>query len=193
MYVDYVRHYAASPLPPPSLGNPAPIVVKAGAISSNSTTVNLTSASDIGRVYLSCSTNAPQASCAITSNDPLNIYTVDFSKSLTPTAKITITTAPNLKQASLLPNSFALRTLALLLFGTPLSAFYIGRRKPRLRVTLGNILFFALIVTSCGGANNTTNGGGTTPGSYTITVNAYTVSNTTGAPDATTSIALTVN
>jgi hypothetical protein len=168
-------------------------VVKAGAISGNTTTVNLTSASDIGRVYLSCSASAPQASCAITSNDTLNIYTVDFSKGLTPTAKVTVTTAPNLKQASLLPSSFALRTLALLLVGTPLFAFYIGRRKPRLRVTLGNILFFALIVTSCGGANNTTTGGGTTPGNYIITVNAYNVSNTSGTPDATTSIALTVN
>jgi beta-glucanase (GH16 family) len=193
MYVDYVRHYTASPLPPPSLGTPAPIVVKAGASSSNTTTVNLTSASDIGRVYLSCSTNAPQASCSITSNDPLNIYTVDFSKTLAPTAKVTIATAQNLKQASLLPRSLLARTLTLVFAAALLFAFRNRGGKQPIRVTLGNILFFALIVTSCGGANNTTTGGGTTPGNYTITVNAYTVSNTSGAPDATTSIALTVN
>jgi hypothetical protein len=52
----------------------------------------------------------------------------------------------------------------------------------------------------CGGASggsSSNNGGGTgsgtAPGNYTVTVNAYTVSNTSGTPDATATIALTVN
>jgi beta-glucanase (GH16 family) len=139
MLIDYVRRYTASPLTPPSLGNPAPITVEAGATTGNTRTVNLTSSSDIGRVYLSCSTTAPNASCTITSSDTLNIYTVDLNKSLATTATVAITTASNSAQAGSLRNSV-----------------------------------------------------GTTRGSYSITVNAYTVSNTGGAPDATANIALTV-
>ena len=105
MTVDYVRQYTASPVTPPSLGNPAAITVKAGATSGNTSTVNLISTSDIGRVYLSCSTTAPQASCAITSSDTLDIYTVDFSQSLTPTATVAITTTANTSQAGIFGNS----------------------------------------------------------------------------------------
>jgi beta-glucanase (GH16 family) len=138
MLVDYVRQYTASPLTPPSLGNPASITVEAGATTGNTRTVNLTSGTDIGRMYLSCSTTAPNASCAITSSDTLDTYTVDFSKSLTPAATVAITTASNSAQAS----------------------------PP--------------------------GGGGTTPGNYSITVNAYTVNNTGTGPDATANIALKV-
>jgi len=145
MLVDYVRQYTAVPVSPPSLGTPSSITAKAGATTGNTSTINLSSSSNIGRVYLSCSTNAPKASCAITSNDALDVYTVDFSKSLNPTAKVSITTTANTAQASFL-----------------------------------------------GSARSGASGGGTAPGSYTITVNAYAVSNTGTAPDATVNILLNV-
>jgi beta-glucanase (GH16 family) len=195
MTVDYVRQYTASPLTPPSLGTPAPITVTAGATTGNTTTVNLTSGGDIGRVYLSCSTNAPKASCAITSVDALDIYTVDFSKSLTPAATVTITTAANTARAALFPGSpsgaigSVILTLLLLSLRT---------RAARLRLGsgLGCMLLAVAMFPNCGGSGGGGGGGGgggTTPGSYTITVSAYTVSNTGGAADATTNIALTVN
>jgi hypothetical protein len=62
---------------------------------------------------------------------------------------------------------------------------------------LSSILLALLLVPSCGGGSGGGGGGGggggTTPGSYTITVSAYTLSNPGGAADATTSIPLTVN
>ncbi len=62
---------------------------------------------------------------------------------------------------------------------------------------MGVIMFLA-IMTSCGGGSSSGGGGGggsngTPPGNYTVTVNAYTVSNSTGSPDTTTSIPMTVN
>jgi hypothetical protein len=51
----------------------------------------------------------------------------------------------------------------------------------------------------CGGGSSSAGGGGsggnngTVPGNYSVTVNAYTVSNASGNPDSTTSISLTVN
>jgi hypothetical protein len=57
-----------------------------------------------------------------------------------------------------------------------------------------------LVHPGCGSGSGGSNGGGggggrngTTPGSYTVTVNAYTVSNTNGSPDSTANVTLTVN
>jgi hypothetical protein len=147
-------------------------------------------------VYLSCSTNAPKASCAITSGDALDTYTVDFSKTLTPTATVTITTTANAAQAGLIGPSrmgvFGLAIAAIvMIFLLPQTA-----RLPLARVG-GCLVLAAVMVPSCGGGSNGGGGGGggggTTPGNYTITVSAYSVSNTGAAADATTNIALTVN
>jgi hypothetical protein len=154
--------------------------------------VNLTSASDIGRVYLSCSTNAPNASCAIASSDTLDIYTVDFSKSLTPTATVTVTTAPNAAQAGFFGGSQATASLALVVLAIILVSLFIQGTGLRLGPGLSGLLLGILLVPSCGGGSSG-GGGGTTPGNYAITVSAYTVSNTGGAADATTTIQLTVN
>ena len=195
MMVDYVRQYTLSPLTPPGLGNPGAITVKAGATSGNTSTVNLISASDIGRVYLSCSTNAPKATCAITSNDALNTHTVDFSQSLTPTATVAIATTANAAQAALFGGlrSGAISLAILLAF-----VVTICPRSARLRAGngVGFVLLAVILTPSCGGGSSGGSGGGgggTTPGTYTITVNAYTLSNAGGTADATTSIALTVN
>jgi beta-glucanase (GH16 family) len=194
MLVDYVRQYTASPLPPPSLGTPSSITVTAGATTGNTSTVNLSSSSDIGRVYLSCSTNAPKASCAITSNDALDIYTVDFSKSLTPTATVAVTTTANTAQASLLGSTRSGAVVCVILLAFLLS-FRLRPGRRGFSAVLGCILLLSLIAPSCGsnGSGTGTTGGGTTPGNYTITVNAYTVSNTGSAPDATVNIPLIVN
>ena len=196
MLVDYMRQYTASPLTPPSLGNPPAITVTAGATSGNISTVNLTSASDIGRVYFSCSTTALKASCAVTSGGALDTYTLDFSKSLTPTATVAITTTANTAQAGWFGGSWAgaIGPVILTVFFTSICT-----QTPRLRPRMGlSCMFLAIfLVPSCGGGSNGSGSGGggcgTTPGPYTITVNAYTVSNTGGAADATTNIALTVN
>ena len=198
MSVDYVRQYTASPLPAPSLGTPAPISVKAGATSGNTTTVQLASTSNIGRVYLSCTTNAPKATCAITSSDALNIYTVDFSRSLTATATVAITTTANAALAHFLsggPAGIASGVIVMLLIVSACTK----RVRVRLGATLSATFLAILLVPSCGGGSSSGSGGGgggggggTTPGNYSITVSAYTVSNTGGAADATVNIPLTV-
>ena len=193
MTVDYVRQYTASAVTPPVLGNPAAITVKAGATTGNTSRVNLSSASDIGRVYLSCSTNAPKAGCAITSNDALGIYTVDFSRSLTPTATVTITTTANAAQATLFGGLRA-GTIDLVIVVCFLVSMCTRTLRVRLGSGLGCIVLAVVLTPSCGSGSSGGGGvGGTAPGAYTITVNAYTVSNTGGAADATTNIALTVN
>jgi hypothetical protein len=53
-----------------------------------------------------------------------------------------------------------------------------------------------ILLLGCSGGGSTTvppTGGGTTPGSYTVTINAYTISGNGTNADATTSIPLTVN
>jgi beta-glucanase (GH16 family) len=196
MTIDYVRQYSASPVAPPSLGNPAAITVKAGATTGNTSTVNFVSASDIGRVYLSCSTTAQKASCAITSTDALNNYTVDFGKSLTPTATVSIATTANAAQAGLSAGGGG-RAIGLMILASLLASLCRKNVRSRIGTGAGCIILAAVMVPSCGGGSRGGSGGGsgggTTPGNYTITVSAFTVSNTSGVADATASIPLTVN
>jgi beta-glucanase (GH16 family) len=126
MAVDYVRAYTPSVVAGPKMTGPA-IHVAAGK--SGTSTLSLKSAAGSGRVYLTCTTNAAQAACVVSSTDALNPHTVDFSWVATATATVTVTTTGN---------------------------------------------------TSPVGA----------PGSYFVTVNAFTVSNTTGSPDSTATIPL---
>ena len=62
MLVDYVRAYTPSAVAGPTMSGSA-INVTAG--STGTSTINLSSASGSGRVYLSCTTNAPKASCSV--------------------------------------------------------------------------------------------------------------------------------
>src|SRR6266700_649487 len=136
MLLDYVRQYLPSAVPPPQMtaGN---ITVTAGATSGNTTTLNVLGTNGSGRVTFSCTTNAPKASCGVTSSDSINNHTVDFSSSSSATATVTVTTTAN---------------------------------------------------TQHGGHS------GTTPGSYTVTVNAFTESSSDATkPSAMTSFNLTVN
>jgi beta-glucanase (GH16 family) len=92
MTVDYVRSYKPSQVAGPIM-SAAPISVKAGGAAS--TTVSLNSTSGTGRVYLSCTTTAPEVTCAINSGDTLNQHTVDFSKHTRGTAALNVTTSPS--------------------------------------------------------------------------------------------------
>jgi len=138
MLVDYVRQYLPSAIPAPQLTASGNITVTAGATSGNTTTIDMNGTMGSGRVTFSCSTNAPKASCVVTSNDSVNNHTVDFSNSSTGSATVTVTTTANTRR---------------------------------------------------GGHPN-----GTPPGSYTVTVNAYTISSSDATkPSASTTFGLTVN
>ncbi|HEY1471458.1 MAG TPA: glycoside hydrolase family 16 protein [Candidatus Acidoferrum sp.] len=93
MTVDYVRIYKAAAVPAPSLGKPAAITVKAGATSGNATTLDVANKAGAGRVFLSCTTTAPKATCQVNTSDALNRRTLDFSSSDKGMAKITVSTA----------------------------------------------------------------------------------------------------
>ena len=138
MLVDYVRQYLPSAIPAPQLTPTGNITVTAGATSGNTTTIDLLGTMGSGRVRFSCSTNAPKASCVVTSSDSVNNHTVDFSNSSSATVTVTVTTTAN---------------------------------------------------TQRGGHPN-----GTAPGSYTVTVNAFTESSSDATqPSTSTGFGLTVN
>jgi beta-glucanase (GH16 family) len=93
MTVDYVRIYQASAISAPTLANAAPISVKAGATTGNTSILSAGNAVGTGRVFLSCTTNALNATCQVDTNDPLNSHTLDFTKRATGTAKVTVSTS----------------------------------------------------------------------------------------------------
>lgn len=199
MVVDYVRWYTPSPIPGPSL-TAAPISVKAGE--PGTSTVNLSSVAGSGRVYLSCATSAPKATCSVNSSDALNPYTVDFSQTATGTAVITVTTQANTAALSGLPAPGSGRWPILFLAGAIASLALISlplsrNRRPRRCLACLGVVFAVALLASCGGGNTGGTGGtppnGTPPGTYSVTVNAYTVSNSSGSPDSAATIALTVN
>ena len=92
MTVDYVRWYKPSAVAGPTM-SAAPISVKSGG--AGSARLSLNSTNGTGRVYLSCTTTAPKATCSINSGDVLNAYTVDFSKTGRGSATLNLTTIAN--------------------------------------------------------------------------------------------------
>jgi hypothetical protein len=149
-----------------------------------------------GRVYLSCTTTAPSATCAVNSGDPLDQYTVDFSNSVSGTATVNVTTAAN--PAGLIkPTGFdrrplrgGLSTLSLGGFVFALLISMPAKWNRSLRRTLEGtgLTLILLLATGCGGGSS--GSGGMASGNYTVTVNAYTVSNTSGNPDSTVTLNL---
>jgi len=227
MMLDYVRQYQpTAPITAPTLGTSA-ITVTAGATSGNSSTITPVLAANTGYVYFSCSTNAPKASCAISTNDPLNKFVVSSSATPAEIVTVTVTTTANTSAAGTttaqaippaffhLPLSFFNPPLAFVSLKTPvwlliafaafLLAIVASAGRMRVRACLyGCTLAMGLILTgaaSCGGGSSNMQvippSGGTPPGSYTVTVYAFTESNVgTGAnstADANVAIPLTVN
>lgn len=210
MTVDYVRYYTPSQVTAPTLAAP-PISLTAGQ--SAPTTLTINSAAGMGRMYLACATNAPKATCAVSSSDALNQYTVDFTSASSATATLTVNTTANTasaisrnQRAPWLSGAWVTGVWvtgvwaagAFLLF-VPLLAQArcrtVLRGLPGLQLLV--VLLTIVLLTSCGGSSGNSTGtngsNGTPPGSYTITVSAYTVSNTTGTPDSTLAVPLTVN
>jgi hypothetical protein len=202
MILDYVRQYMPSAVSAPSLGNPPSITLKAGATTGSTSTFTPILTPGTGFVYFSCSTNAPKASCAVSTNDPLNTHVVNSSPTGAAEAvTVTITTTAN---ASLRPLLFDPRIRFWLSIGVLVSllstfvALVMRSGRPILLpayALIGFILVMALML-GCGSGGGYTpplSSGGTTPGSYQVTVSAFTESNTSGNADATAQFPLTVN
>jgi hypothetical protein len=208
---DYVRQYSPSTVTKPTLPNPPSITVKAGATTGNSSTFTPGLTPGTGYVYFSCTTNAPKASCAISTTDPLNAHVVNSSAATAATVTATVTTTAN----AILPPFFLDPELHIKLrIWTPTT---IARLLALLMVALGrrarssawryssalvaSFLLAAIIIAGCGGGGGYSSPppppNGTTPGSYTVTVYAFTESNASDGSnanaDANVSITLTVN
>jgi beta-glucanase (GH16 family) len=217
MLVDYVRDYQASAAAPPNLGTPNTITVKAGATTGNTTTVNLNGAASDGRVYLNCFTDAPKASCSVATADPLSKYTVNFSASAVATATVTLTTTANpqnsasafVKNKSSAGGGLVSGLASFLLIGIFWVGFPSVTRKRRAYSVISFCVLGIILFVGCGGAGAVASSGsggtggntggssaGTTPGTYKITVNAFTETNTSTAnppvPDASVQIPVTV-
>jgi beta-glucanase (GH16 family) len=208
MMLDYVRQYQPSAtVSAPVLGTPPSITVKAGATSGNTSTFVPTLASGTGYVYFSCSTNAPKASCAITTTDSLNKYVVsaDTAESVTVAAMTTANATASNSNPPLF-NAKRRNWLPLAMFGFLASLVLapVARRRSRGRLyscTLLAGLILTVSAWSCGGGSGNTTvtppNNGTPPGSYTVTVYAFTESNSSdgsnGHADASVSIPLMVN
>jgi len=212
MMVDYVRYYAPSAVTPPNLGNPPAITVKAGATTGNTSTINLTGTSGSGRVYLACvlGSNIAKAGCQINTGNALNANVADLTNSTTATAIVTVNTTANSLATHVLfapivrPGlPIALAALMLMLLAAAFvipPARVLRATSKRIRLAgLAVIGAIIIIIASCGGAGGYCGGpapipsGGTTPGIYTVTVNAYTLSGNGTFPDATVTFNLTVN
>ena len=196
MVVDYVRQYQpAAAVTKPTFGNPPSVTVKAGATTGNSSTFTPGLASGTGFVYFSCSTNAPKASCSIATNDPLNTHVANSSPTgAAETATVTVATTAN----AILPPFFLdprMRiwmpiTLAGLL--TLLTVALALRAQGRVRRQLCGIaavlvLAGVVAIAGCGGGSSMTpppSNNGTPPGSYVVTVYAFTESNTSDGTNA---------
>jgi beta-glucanase (GH16 family) len=219
MMLDYVRQYQPlATVPAPILGTPPSITVKAGATTGNTSTFMPALTSQTGYVYFSCSTTAPKASCAITTTDPLNTFVVNSSA--TPAESVTVsvtttanTTAATTTTATLIPLPFFVNLkagtwLPMTMLGFLVSVLVASVARRRTRTWLYSCSLVAgLILTgatwSCGGGSGAKNQGpinppnGTAPGSYTVTVYAFTESNvgngSNSTADANVAIPLTVN
>jgi hypothetical protein len=195
MLVDYVRQYVPSSVVP-QLSQPAALSVSAGATSGNAASVTVTQTQGTGLTAFSCATTAPKASCLVTTTDPVNQYTADFNGSSTATATITIATTANAAAAGIASRWMGIAgAIVLVIVLLP-----VRRHGKQLRLVLLGALVLAVGAwPACGGSSGGAGGGGggsngTTPGSYTVTVNAYSVSSSDAAsPSATTNFNLTVN
>jgi len=206
LMADYVRQYSASTVTKPTLGNPPSITLKAGATTGNSSTFTPGLTSGTGFVYFSCSTDAPKASCAISTNDQLNKHVVNSSAAAMESVTATVTTTAN----SILPPFFFNPKMRVWL-PTAIAGFLVlmvaalARRTRSRALCYGCMVFSGFIlagavVAGCGGGGSSVTpppNNGTTPGSYTITVYAFTESNASdgsnGNADASVAIPLTVN
>jgi beta-glucanase (GH16 family) len=204
LLADYVRVYTPSAVAKPALGNPPSITVTAGATSGNSSTFTPTLTAGTGYVYFSCSTDAPKASCAVSTTDPLNTYVVNSN--VAENVTVSVTTTAN----SVLPPMFFKPKLRIVLpiAITALLALALVAAARRMRgrtwsyalTRMAGLILVGTAISGCGGGSSVTPppiNNGTPPGPYTVTVYAYTETNASngsaGNADASVAIPLTVN
>lgn len=201
MTVDYVRVYKAGTVQAPTFSAPPPISIKAGATSGNSSSFSVGDAAGSGRVYLTCATTAPQATCQVSTNDTLNRYTLDFTNATSGMVTVTATTTAS---AMVLPANWPWKPqnwlkLAAIFTVEVVLGLMLGLLHRTRWVLAGATAFLVLVamLLGCSGGSSTAArtplATGTAAGSYTINVNAYTVSGSGASPDATVTIPLTVN
>jgi beta-glucanase (GH16 family) len=206
LMADYVRVYSPSPVAKPTLGNPPSISVKAGATTGNTTTFTPGLTAGTGFVFFSCSTDAPKASCAITTADSLNHFVVNSSAAESVT--VSVTTTANSVTPPLLFNPEIRIWVPVAIAGLLALTLFALSRRMRSRawrfswMLIAGLIFFGAMIAGCGGgASNVVPppppNTGTTPGAYTVTVYAFTESNASdgsnGNADASVSIPVNVN
>ncbi len=92
MLVDYVRAYRADRVNAPKISaNP----IRFGADHTGTTTLHMEGETGTGYVYLACSTNSSNATCAIDTKNALNASVLDFGDARNPTAKVTVKSSGN--------------------------------------------------------------------------------------------------
>jgi beta-glucanase (GH16 family) len=204
LMADYVRVYSPSVVAQPTLGTPPSISVKAGATTNNSSTFTPGLTPGTGFAYFACSTDAPNASCAISTTDPLNTYVVNSSAAESVTVTVTTTANSVLPPAIFSPKFRPWLPMAIAGFLALTLAVFARRMRSRAwrySCTLVAVLVLGgVMIAGCGGGNGTMitpPSNGTSPGSYTVTVYAFIESNTSNGSnsnaDASVSIPLTVN
>lgn len=196
MLVDYVRQYVPSSVMP-QISQPAAVSLKAGATSGNTTTVTVTQTQGTGRTAFSCATSAPKASCLVTTADAINQYTADFSSTSSVTATVTVKTTANTAAAGI-SSASRMGAWAGIIFVFILLTVRRHGKQVKLAL-LGSLVVAISAWPACGGGSSGGGGGGgpangTTPGNYTVTVNAYSVSSLDAAnPSAKITFNLTVD
>jgi beta-glucanase (GH16 family) len=169
--VDHVRVYHASAIAGPSL-RASPIALKAGATATGA--LELAAAPGSGRVYVDCAGAPAQATCLV------NPYVVDFSEAPEATATLVVATRAPTGVAGV---AVGFRTPLAASLGVALLAAYVLRGRGRATGLLVAFALLAVLAPACGGAGGAgaSTGTGTPPGSYTLTVTAYTLSGDSSA------------
>ena len=204
MLVDYIRYYQAAPVLAPTMGNPPSINVKAGATTENSSTLTIGDTTGSGRVYLSCSTTAPKATCSITTGNALNPNIIDFTSSATASATVTVATTASSTLARFLSRPWlplwllSLMAAFLLLLFCALGLHARSRVWRRAFAMAAVLLYVGTAVLGCSGNSATIaspGNNGTPPGSYVVTVYAFTETNTSDGTNANadTSVAIPIS
>lgn len=205
LMADYVRQYSPSAVTKPTLGTPPSITVTAGATTGNSSTFTPGLASGTGYTYFSCATNAPKSTCAISSSDKLNAFVVN-SANAGETVTVTVATTSNAISFPFLSDPrirlrLPIVILAVLLLALAASLLRWAKQARSTAFALAGFALVLALIAGCGGGYSSPPPppppGGTTPGSYAVTVYAFTESNTSDGTnahaDASVQIPLTVN
>jgi beta-glucanase (GH16 family) len=196
--VDYVRQYKVSAaVAPPVLPAPPSITVKAGDASGVANTSKFTPGltGGTGFVFFTCTTNAPKSSCSVGTSDLVSPFVVNSSPSgAAETVTVSVTTTAN----SILPPLFLRPRVRMWMPMTiaGLLALLIGVLALRAQSRVWGqvccmaavVILVGIAIAGCGGGSSVTppppTNNGTPPGAYTVTVYAFTESNTSDGTNA---------